>query len=154
MCKDPDTLWILQRCFLFSTVVRFTPFPTHSPKLGRICLADISLHTRQDLISLQGSHPQSVRVYSSSSSSSSLALLLSLFRRKLRSFMSRRPVAVCTLKVVVWALGLDYILFLCNIGRKHMRTSKKFTCKQREEQSGARVCWWALACLNGWPVQI
>lgn len=50
--------------------------------------------------------PPSESVYSSSSS---LALLLSLFQRKLRLFMSRRPVAVCELKVVVWALGLDHI---------------------------------------------
>lgn len=104
-CKDTDALWIHQRCFPLATVVRFTPFPPRSPKLGRIRFADISLHTRQDLISLQGSHPQSVCVYSSSSSSS-LALLLSRFQRRLRRFIWRRPAAV---KVVVWASGLDHI---------------------------------------------
>lgn len=60
MCKNTDVLWTHQQCFLVSNIVRFTPFPTCSPKLGRICLVDISLDTQQDFISLQGSHPQSV----------------------------------------------------------------------------------------------
>lgn len=45
--------------------------------------------------------------------------------------MSRRPVAVCALKVVVWALGLDYILFLCNIGRKHAHKQKVYMQAER-----------------------
>lgn len=95
-------LWIHQQCFLLSNVVRFTPFPACSPKLGRIRLADISLHTQQDLISLQGSHPQCA-------STPPPPLCFCLFFGENRLFMSRRPVAVCELKVMVWALGLDRI---------------------------------------------
>lgn len=83
MCKNTDTLWIHQQCFLFSTVVRFTPFPTCSPKLGRISLADISLHTQQDLISLQGSHPQSA---STPPPPPPLSLCFCLFSEKTEAF--------------------------------------------------------------------
>lgn len=47
-CKDPDALWILRRRFLFSTVVRFTPFPTRQSKTGEdpFKLTSVYTHTR------------------------------------------------------------------------------------------------------------